>query len=94
MPVDATVDASKVTASGPGVEASGCRALPVLPFKVDATRSAKAKLDVQVNGDKGPIKADIKDNNDGTFDVQYVPPPEGSKCDVKVAYDGKDIAGR
>lgn len=85
-----------MTASGPGVDPNNCRAAASLPFKVNAKRSAKAPLAVEVTSDKGPIaqKPEIKDNKDGTFDVTYVPPPEGSKCDVKVTYGGKDIAGR
>ena len=96
VPVQSEVDASKVTASGNGVDPENCRAVAALTFKVDAKRSAKAPLEVQVTGDKGPIaqKPEIKDNKDGTYDVTYVPPPEGSKCDVKVTYGGKDIAGR
>ncbi|GFU29293.1 filamin-A, partial [Nephila pilipes] len=89
------VDASKVKAHGPGVEPNQCRAGKPLPFTVDATKSGKAPLDVQVSSEKGPIptKPEIRDNGNGTFDVSYVPPPEGSKCNVKVAYGGKDIPG-
>ncbi|GFV00221.1 filamin-A [Trichonephila clavipes] len=89
------VDASKVKAYGPGVEPNQCRAGKPIPFTVDATKSGKAPLDVQVSSEKGPIptKPEIRDNGNGTFDVSYVPPPEGSKCNVKVAYGGKDIPG-
>lgn len=96
VPVKAEVDASKVTASGPGVDPNNCRAAEELTFKVDAKKSAKAPLDVQVSTDKGPIaeKPVIKDNGNGTYDVTYKPPPEGSPCNVKVTYGGKDIKGR
>ena len=96
VPVQSEVDASKVTASGPGVDPENCRAAASLPFKVNAKRSAKAPLEVQVTSDKGvmPQKPEITDNKDGTYSVNYVPPPEGSKCDVKVTYGGKDIVGR
>ncbi|KAF8782497.1 filamin-A-like isoform X2 [Argiope bruennichi] len=89
------VDPSKVKASGPGVEPNQCRAGKPLPFTVDATKSGKAPLDVQVTSDKGPIpsKPIIRDNGNGTFDVTYLPPPEGSPCNVKVTYGGKDIPG-
>ncbi|KAH9410258.1 hypothetical protein TYRP_010016 [Tyrophagus putrescentiae] len=95
VPVKAEVDASKVTASGPGVDPNNCRAAEELTFKVDAKKSAKAPLDVQVSTDKGPIaeKPVIKDNGNGTYDVTYKPPPEGSPCNVKVTYGGKDIKG-
>lgn len=96
VPIQAELDASKVTASGPGVDPENCRATSELTFKVNAKKSAKAPLDVQVSTDKGPIaeKPIIKDNGDGTFDVSYKPPPVGSPCNVKVTYGGKDIKDR
>lgn len=96
VPVQGEVDASKVTASGPGVDPNNCRATDSLSFKVNAKKSAKAPLGVEISGDKGPIpdKPVIKDNGDGTYDVTYKPPPEGSPCNVKVTYGGKDIKGR
>ncbi|XP_027200604.2 filamin-A-like [Dermatophagoides pteronyssinus] len=95
VPVQGEVDASKVTASGPGVDPNNCRATDSLSFKVNAKKSAKAPLGVEISTDKGPIadKPIIKDNNDGTYDVTYKPPPEGSPCNVKVTYGGKDIKG-
>ena len=67
-----------------------------MTFKVDARKSAKAPLAVEVTTDKGPIAEApiIKDNGNGTYDVSYKPPPEGSPCNVKVTYGGKDIKGR
>lgn len=47
------VDASKVKAFGPGVEPNQCRAGQKLPFTVDASKSGKAPLDVQVTSEKG-----------------------------------------
>lgn len=41
-----------------------------------------------------PVKPQIVDKGNNIFDVAYVPPPENSKCDVKVTYGGKDIPGR
>lgn len=94
--MQAEVDASKVVCSGAGVDPNNCRAAETLSFKVDAKKSAKAPLDVVVSTDKGPIaeKPVIKDNGDGTYDVTYKPPPEGSQCNVKVTYGGKDVPGR
>ncbi|KAI2800805.1 hypothetical protein BLOT_012377 [Blomia tropicalis] len=95
VPVQAEVDASKVTATGAGVDPNNCRAAEQLTFKVDARKSAKAPLAVEVTTDKGPIAEApiIKDNGNGTYDVSYKPPPEGSPCNVKVTYGGKDIKG-
>ncbi|XP_054724113.1 filamin-A-like [Uloborus diversus] len=89
------VDASKVKAYGPGVEPNQCRAGKPLPFTVDASKSGKAPLDVKISTEKGPLptKPEIKDNGNGTYNVSYVPPPEGSKCNVNVVYGGKEIPG-
>lgn len=96
VPVDKVADAGKVTASGPGVDPNHCRAGVPLPFTVNAKGSGKAPLTVEVKTEKGPIpqKPEIKDKGDGTYDVSYIGPPEGSQCNVKVAYGGKDIKGR
>ncbi|OTF78150.1 hypothetical protein BLA29_000380 [Euroglyphus maynei] len=95
VPVQGEVDASKVTATGPGVDPNHCRATDSLTFKVNAKKSAKAPLGVEISSDKGPIpdKPIIKDNGDGTYDVTYKPPSEGSPCNVKVTYGDKDIKG-
>lgn len=89
------MDASKVTASGPGVDPKNCRAAEKLSFKVNAKKSARAPLNVEITDDKGPLpeKPVVVDNNDGTYEVSYKPPPEGSACNVKVTYGGKDIQG-
>lgn len=95
IPVTQEVDASKVKAYGPGVEPNNCRAGVPLSFTVDAKKSGKAPLDVDIQTDRGPLpkKPDIKDNRDGTYTVTYFPPPENSKCNVKVNYGGKEIPG-
>ena len=36
----------------------------------------------------------IKDNKDGTYEVTYEPPPEGSICIPRVTWGGVDIPGR
>ncbi|XP_067124657.1 LOW QUALITY PROTEIN: filamin-A-like [Centruroides vittatus] len=95
IPVTQDVDASKVKAYGPGVEPNNCRAGVPLSFTVDAKKSGKAPLDVDIQTDRGPLpkKPDIKDNRDGTYTVTYFPPPENSKCNVNVKYGGKPIPG-
>ncbi|XP_043237014.1 filamin-A-like isoform X4 [Amphibalanus amphitrite] len=93
VPVDCEVDADNVVAYGPGVEPEHCRANVPLTFTVDATRSAPAPLAVEVKSDKGPLprKPVVKDNGDGTYDVTYHPPPEGSICMPRVTLAGRDI---
>nr|CAD7404494.1 unnamed protein product [Timema cristinae] len=79
VPVDKCVDASLVKAYGPGLEPSQCRTGSPLTFKVDASKSGKAPLDVKIRSERGALPQNpvIKDNGDGTYDVTYTPPPEG-----------------
>jgi hypothetical protein len=53
VPVDNTVDASSVKAYGPGLDPKKCRAGTPLAFKVDATKSGKAPLGVNIQSDRG-----------------------------------------
>jgi len=36
-------------------------------------------------------KPDVRDNGDGTYDVTYKPPKEGTPVVVSVKWNGKDI---
>ncbi|XP_023712514.1 filamin-A isoform X3 [Cryptotermes secundus] len=91
VPVDNTVDASSVRAYGPGLDPKKCRAGTPLAFKVDATKSGKAPLGVNIQSDRGTLAPEVRDNGDGTYDVTYVPPSEGSNVKAKITWDGKDI---
>lgn len=91
VPVDNTVDASSVRAYGPGLDPKKCRAGTPLAFKVDATKSGKAPLGVNIQSDRGTLAPEVLDNGDGTYDVTYVPPSEGSNVKAKITWDGKDI---
>ncbi|XP_045034741.1 filamin-A isoform X1 [Daphnia magna] len=93
VPVDRYVDANSVRAYGPGLEPNNCRANIPQRFKIDATKSGKAPLAVDIRSDRGPLaqKPEIIDHGDGTYDVTYMPPPENSTCKVRVTYGGKDI---
>lgn len=42
----------------------------------------------------GTLAPEIRDNGDGTYDVTYVPPSEGSNVKAKITWDGKDIPNR
>jgi hypothetical protein len=53
VPVDNTVDASSVKAYGPGLDPKKCRAGTPLAFRVDATKSGKAPLGVNIQSDRG-----------------------------------------
>jgi len=53
VPVDNTVDASSVKAYGPGLDPKKCRTGTPLAFKVDASKSGKAPLGVNIQSDRG-----------------------------------------
>ncbi|XP_034239661.1 filamin-A isoform X3 [Thrips palmi] len=93
--VDRQVSPSQVSASGPGLDPAQCRAGAPLNIKVDASKSAKAPLGVNIRSDKGPLpqKTEVRDNHDGTYDVKYVAPPEGSTVLGSITWDGKEIGG-
>nr|CAD7457190.1 unnamed protein product [Timema tahoe] len=55
VPVDKHVDASLVKAYGPGLEPSQCRTGSPLTFKVDASKSGKAPLDVKIRSERGTV---------------------------------------
>jgi Filamin/ABP280 repeat len=42
----------------------------------------------------GVITPEVKDNDDGTYDVTYYPPSAGSNLKANIKYDGKDIPNR
>ena len=93
VPVDQFVDAGAVSAYGPGLEPKNCRANVPQHFKIDATKSGKAPVAVDIRSERGPLaqKPEVVDNGDGTLDVTYMPPPENSTCKVRVTHGGKDI---
>ncbi|CAG0912726.1 unnamed protein product [Notodromas monacha] len=93
VPVELPVDASAVEIKGPGIEPKKCRANTPQKFTVDARKTGKAPLAVNVKSDKGIVvkKPEVKDNGDATYDVTYLPPPEGAPCNVQVQWDGKDV---
>ena len=71
------VDASKVKCKGPGVSRGVPASFPA-EFTVDATKSGKAPLEVDVTGPGGKVyPCKIKDNGDGTFDCSYLPEKKG-----------------
>lgn len=49
------MDASAVKAQGPGLDPNYCRAGVPLNFKIDATKSGEAPLDVNIRSDRGQL---------------------------------------
>ncbi|KAK4872119.1 hypothetical protein RN001_016243 [Aquatica leii] len=91
--IDYEVDADLVSAYGPGLETAHCRTGVPTKFTIDASKSGKAPLAVNIRSDQSPLpkKPEIVDNGDGTYDVTYVPPNEGANLQTQILYNGKDI---
>uniref|UniRef100_A0A8C0H3L7 Filamin B n=1 Tax=Chelonoidis abingdonii TaxID=106734 RepID=A0A8C0H3L7_CHEAB len=86
-----TYDASKVTASGPGLSLYGVPASLPVQFAVDAKDAGEGLLSIQITDQEGkPKRADVHDNKDGTYAVTYVPDKTGRYM-IGVKYGGDDI---
>ncbi|XP_029350558.1 filamin-A-like isoform X8 [Echeneis naucrates] len=84
-------DASKVRASGPGLNASGVLASLPVEFTIDARDAGEGLLTVQILDPEGkPKKANIRDNRDGTYTVSYVPDMTG-RYTITIKYGGDEI---
>ncbi|XP_053908181.1 filamin-A isoform X1 [Cuculus canorus] len=86
-----THDASKVKASGPGLNTTGVPASLPVEFTIDATDAGEGLLAVQITDPEGkPKKASIRDNQDGTYTVSYVPDMTG-RYTILIKYGGDEI---
>ncbi|KAM6470410.1 filamin-B isoform 3-T3 [Liasis olivaceus] len=86
-----TYDASKVTASGPGLVSHGIPASIPAEFVVDAKDAGQGLLSVHIADQEGkPKRSDIHDNQDGTYAVTYIPDKTG-RYSVGIKYGGDDI---
>ncbi|XP_061075781.1 filamin-A-like isoform X1 [Conger conger] len=86
-----THDASKVRASGPGLNTSGVPASLPVEFTIDAQDAGEGLLAVQITDPEGkPKKAKIRDNQDGTYLVSYVPDMTG-RYTILIKYGGDEI---
>ncbi|XP_051545387.1 filamin-C-like [Myxocyprinus asiaticus] len=84
-------DASKVRASGPGLDNKGVAASLPVEFTIDARDAGKGLLVVQILDPEGkPKKASIQDNRDGTYTVSYVPDMTG-RYTITIKYGGDNI---
>ncbi|TRY85907.1 hypothetical protein DNTS_011928 [Danionella cerebrum] len=84
-------DASKVRASGPGLDTTGVLASLPVEFTIDARDAGKGLLTVQILDPEGkPKKASIQDNRDGTYTVSYVPDMTGHYT-ITIKYGGDNI---
>ncbi|XP_014118103.1 PREDICTED: filamin-A [Pseudopodoces humilis] len=86
-----THDASKVRASGPGLNTTGVPASLPVEFTIDAKDAGEGLLAVQITDPEGkPKKASIRDNQDGTYTVSYVPDMTG-RYTILIKYGGDEI---
>ncbi|XP_062856326.1 filamin-C-like isoform X2 [Trichomycterus rosablanca] len=84
-------DASKVKASGPGLDSAGVAASIPVEFTIDARDAGEGLLTVQILDPEGkPKKASIQDNKDGTYTVSYVPDVTG-RYTITIKYGGDQI---
>ncbi|XP_070349740.1 filamin-B isoform X5 [Equus asinus] len=86
-----TYDASKVTASGPGLSSYGVPASLPVEFAIDARDAGEGLLAVQITDQEGkPKRAIVHDNKDGTYAVTYIPDKTGRYM-IGVTYGGDEI---
>uniref|UniRef100_A0A8K9UIH9 Calponin-homology (CH) domain-containing protein n=1 Tax=Oncorhynchus mykiss TaxID=8022 RepID=A0A8K9UIH9_ONCMY len=86
-----THDASKVHASGPGLNTNGVPASLPVEFTIDVKDAGMGLLAVQITDPEGkPKKASVCDNQDGTYLVSYVPDMVG-RYTVLIKYGGDEI---
>ncbi|KAF7693127.1 hypothetical protein HF521_008443 [Silurus meridionalis] len=85
-----THDASKVRASGPGLTTSLPASLPV-EFTIDAKDAGEGQLSVEITDKEGKAKKiNVQDNQDGTYQVSYVPDKVG-RYTIVIKYGGDEI---
>lgn len=94
--VNKVVDSSLVTAYGPGLDPTKCRAGVPVSFKIDSTKSGSAPLVVNILSDREslPQRPDVTDHGDGMYTVTYVPPAEGTNLQAQIVWNGNDIPHR
>jgi len=96
--IDPGTDAANCIAYGPGLEPGNLDTAPAT-FTIEARdkngnprKEGGDKFDVDIQGPNRPVKADIVDNRDGTYNVTYHPEDAGIH-DIAVTLDGTPIKG-
>nr|XP_020466872.1 filamin-B isoform X2 [Monopterus albus] len=85
-----THDASKVRASGPGLTSGVLASFPV-EFNVDTKDAGKGQLELLITDQDGKTKQpSIHDNDDGTYEVSYIPNRVG-RYTIAIKYGGDEI---
>ena len=80
-----SVSPAHSTAEGPGVTDDANINTKPTHFKIvardkhgDPVGEGGHKVDVPIQGPKGPVPANVRDNGDGTYDVDYLPADHGA----------------
>ncbi|CDW56754.1 filamin C [Trichuris trichiura] len=91
--LETPIDASLVTARGPGLDPAHCRYGIPLRFLVDASKSGPALLNVLIDTESGAAskQPEIIEKGHGLYEVVYQAPLAGTNCSVHVLYGGKEI---
>jgi len=96
--IDPGVDASQCIAYGPGLEPGNLDTKPS-SFTIQARdkngvpmKEGGTPFIIDIQGPEGPVKADMVDNGDGTYDVSYQPNGAGPH-DISVTLDDIPIKG-
>ena len=83
--VKPSVDPARSTAAGPGVNDGENINTKPTHFTITArdkhgepVGEGHHNVAVEIQGPKGPVHADVKDNGDGTYDVNYLPADAGN----------------
>ncbi|KAM9859071.1 filamin B a [Aulostomus maculatus] len=85
-----THDASKVRVSGPGLTSGFPASFPV-EFNIDTKDAGQGQLSVLITDQDGkPKLPSIHDNDDGTYQVSYIPDRAG-RYTIVIKYGGDDI---
>ena len=99
--VEPGVDASKTICHGPGLEDGILDTQPTY-FNIE-TRDAHGRpipgekgagqpFEVNIKGPKGPVKAQVTDNGDGTYRVDYEPTAGAGPYTIEVTLKGEQVA--
>jgi len=98
VPIDPGTDAANCIAYGPGLEPGNLDTHPAT-FTIEARdklgnprKEGGDNFVVDIQGPSGPIKADIVDKGDGTYDVTYQPEDAGIH-DIAITLDDIPIKG-
>ena len=71
-------DASKCSASGPGLQEHGVIVNKPADFSVFSSRSSRGKINVQVFGPgRKAVDCMVQDNHDNSYSCQYIAPKVG-----------------